>query len=214
MARYFEETDRLLARKEAERVKPRLDRLGVQIPDAVSAWYARRDAVEILATYSNSDRPVEPHEMTIENDRRLVVFLIENQGVCRWAFELAGDDPAVVVSVDREPWVPTRCSFSQFIWCQVYDWDESWSEDFRELAADPPNETALRFLRERFREGYSNHLWGAAVTRRFYNDRVRMTIRPSWVEGDSRVDWRVSAQSFEDLDEMLEVLAPFYDEER
>jgi hypothetical protein len=47
----------------------------------------------------------------------------------------------------------------------------------------------------------------------FFNNSVRMTIRPSWVEGESRVDWRVSTRTFKDLDEMLEVLAPFYDHE-
>jgi len=215
MARYFDETDRLLGRDPPAHVDPGLAHLGVAIPEAVHAWYARSDALEVLAACSNSDHPIAPPDMTLDASRepRVIPFLNENQGVCRWAFELTGDDPQVVVSVDRGPWVSTRCSFSQFVWCQVFDWETTWSEDMRELGGDPPDERALRFLRDHFREGPSNYVWGSAITRRFYSDRVRITIRPSWLNGDGRADWIVSTRTFADLDRMLDMLAPFYDEE-
>lgn len=213
---YFDDTDRLLRRIDPPAVvNHALERLETRIPEAVRSWYVRADALEVLRTCSNGDHPVATGEMTIvaESGRQLVTFLHENQGACRWAFELEGDDPEVFVAHEAKRWTSTQCTFSQFIWCQVFDWEESWSEDSRAMSGDPPDAAALAFLRSRFQERQSNFLWGSAIVRRFESERVRIRVRPSWVDGDSRVDWAVSALTFADMDEMLEVLAPFYDEE-
>ena len=189
---------------------------GVRMPPAVRDWYERSDALAILRDFSNADTPLPPSKMSIDgdDDRKLVVFMIENQGVCRWAFALDQDDPEVYVAFERGPWQSCDCTFSKFVWCTVFDWDSAWSEDARTLAGDPPDDSTLELLRRWFREEPSNRPWGRDhLMRRFSSERVRITIREGWID-DGETEWSVSTRTFADMDELLVQLSPFYDEER
>ena len=82
-------------RKEAEK------RLGFRLPASVRESYSIKDAIDILAKYSNQDPPILLKEFAVTewNSLRLLPFKYENQGVCTWSVVLDGsDDPPVYVA--------------------------------------------------------------------------------------------------------------------
>ena len=91
------------------------------LPASVAEWYSCSNALELLARYSNDDHPLPPDEFrrhTFDN-HKLVVFMIENQNVCWWAYEDDGSaDPAVWVNVDPPPnaWRLCCSKFSTFVY--------------------------------------------------------------------------------------------------
>jgi hypothetical protein len=222
---YHSQTDLLLAsldgltssqmRWEGEQVRRWEEKHSVLCPASVREWYARSDALPILAACSNSDVPLAPEEMVVLGGDRhpLAVFLNENQGCCRWAFRIDGsDDPDVLVKFDEPTWLSCGCTFSEFIHGQVFDWEESWAEDARTLSAEPPSTRTLAWLAERFRAGPISRPYGEEQPR-FFDDRVRITIWRNWIWPSEKVEWRLAAKTFADLDRTLEMLQPFYDEE-
>jgi len=80
-------------------------RLGVRFAPSVHEWYGEIDGNDLLSTYSNKDRALAPDEFELVrmDGKSLVIIMVENQAVCRWAFEVDGtDDPAVHVQL--KPW--------------------------------------------------------------------------------------------------------------
>ena len=104
--------------------------LGIRFPAAAREWYSLEGAVEILATYSNEDRPlpipnlgVSPWDTLLSNG--LLVFMDENQGVHQWGVQLDGsDDPPVHAGYykDLTNWEIVTDNFSTFVYCYVWDW--------------------------------------------------------------------------------------------
>ena len=86
MVKTFEEVELLLslepgyasARREPGRVAALERRLGIACPRSIREWYERDDATSVLATYSNTDHPLDLAHMEVVGDR--IVFMIENQG--------------------------------------------------------------------------------------------------------------------------------------
>jgi hypothetical protein len=171
-------------------------------PGAIREWYARGDAVTLLKTYSNMDWPLEPEQMEVVGDR--VVFLNENQGVCRWAFRLDGcEDPGVDVQSEDAPWQSCDCSFAGFVAAQIFDWAEGWAQDSRSLWGAVTPET-LGWLTQRFQIGPVARQQ-PFPTHRFFDERNRVTILDE--------HWWVRSASFADMDRLLDMLRPFYEEE-
>jgi hypothetical protein len=211
MVKTFEEVELLLslepgyasARREPGRVAALERRLGIACPRSIREWYERDDATSVLATYSNTDHPLDLAHMEVVGDR--IVFMIENQGVCRWAFRVGGaDDPEVLVQEEETPWQSCDCGFARFVAAQVFDWADGWAEDSRILWGDPPTVQTLAWVAERFQAGPIGRQRGWP-THRFFDDRCRITI-----QGE---EWWVKAKSFADMDQLLDMLQPFYEGE-
>ena len=111
MAGYHTATFRLLgtepevSAKAVSQVEDAERRLGFRLPASVREWYCNREAIEILAKYSNQDRPIPLSECAAQkwNSLHLLPFKHENQGVCTWSILLDGsDDPPVYVDMDSD----------------------------------------------------------------------------------------------------------------
>ena len=201
----------------AEVVQERENQLGICFPESVREWYSLEDAVAILGTYSNDDRPVEisrlgdsfeswfgrgPRDFLSEN---LLVFMHENQGVCNWAIKLTGDpDPPVVNEETSAPnaiWLPCADSFSTFIWCQI--WDRVGPESVGVFAQDRElSPKDLSFLKSSFHQLPTTKAWPGRSNYRFENDDGKIII---W-DGEDRgmADWFIYARTTPGLKRLLE----------
>jgi hypothetical protein len=69
-------------------------KLGIRLPESVREWYSEIDGRDVLSNYSNDDWALAPSEFTRVEvcGKELVQFLVENQNVCWWGFELNGSE--------------------------------------------------------------------------------------------------------------------------
>ena len=195
-------------------------RLGIALPLSFKEWYSLRGAIRVLATYSNDDHPVFIDQMARSDKNNwhaaksddprsseLLVFMHENQHVCRWAVNLTGaDDPPVYVEVDALPskgWTLFASKFSVFVYCQVWDWTpftanwlgmSAWTE---QLTTDD-----LTFMRERFTAAPQTYSWPGNVTYRFYNELGRVLI---WEE-TGKVGWNIFASDSRSFGALAQLL--------
>ena len=122
--------------------------LGVQLPEALKEWYSVSDAVELTSRQDHLV-PMEKLKIIETGGKKYVHFMSENQGVCLWATELSGQaDPQVIVNVDEGGWEPYSSTFSDAIFCQMWDWAEypirAWAD------AKPPSPAELTGLMAHF----------------------------------------------------------------
>jgi hypothetical protein len=183
--------------------------LDIAFPASFFEWYTMRNGVALLRTNSNDDEPIEidslgtpfqwrwPEKRDLV-DEGLLLFMVENQGVCVWALRLdRGDDPPVVVARDPDlQWRPCAASFSTFIGCQVWDHSELWvgtEPGGRRIllqAQDAPlRPDDLHFLRECFQEKPTTHGWPGENQYRFEGDEARLLL---W-DGEDQADWFITA---------------------
>jgi hypothetical protein len=102
-----------------EEIAANEQRLGVKLPDALRVYYAVAGNMRRLNEAYN--RLLAPADWRIE--RRVLVFLAENQGVVRWgvpATRSRRTDPAVVYSVadgqsERSDWAREELDCSDFL---------------------------------------------------------------------------------------------------
>jgi hypothetical protein len=87
---------------------------------------------------------------------------------------------------------------------QIFDWAEGWASESRMLWGAAVAPGTLEWLAERFRAGPVARQ-RVVATHRFFDDACRISI----------VDdvWKVKAKAFADMDRLLEVLQPFFEEE-
>jgi hypothetical protein len=182
-------------------------RIGRRLPAAVRDWYVREDACAILHTYSNGDPPVsledlgrslrastphgKPRDLAPEG---LLHIRTENQGVCVWAVRLDdGDNPAVVVSYDRDDldeWLPQADTFSDYIFSGIWDYGLALASKWLIQAQNGTlTEGTLDGLRSRFRESVRTYNWPGDDQYRFEGDGHRLLI---W-SGGSQADWFLAA---------------------
>jgi hypothetical protein len=98
---------------------------GVQLPPSVREWYSCQNAIRVLASHSNDDPPIllEKFELEQWSSYRLLPFKHENQGVCVWAILLdESDDPPVYVNVDDNGWKLQASTFSDYVYCCIWDY--------------------------------------------------------------------------------------------
>ncbi len=176
--------------------------LGIEFPASVREWYTTVDGRAVLAKYSNNDHALVPAEFRLEtvDGKRLVVFLIENQGVCWWGFDLdGGDNPAVYVNLDPPPddLFVYSTSFSEFTFVRVFDHEGYWAPDRMSLETYRSLEAGdLATLRARFSEESGSSGWPGNQVYRFRSRHGRITI---W-QSDEQSDWTLSAPSTDELE--------------
>lgn len=174
----------------------RASKLGVQFPASFVEWYGMRGGIALLRQHSNCDEPVDIAKLDVSSDSvggRIVKFMDENQGVCGWGIPLdAGDDPPVLVAVAPEfEWRPHADTFSTFIACQVWDYEEAAERVLLGAQASPLAPLDLDLLRRTFHEKPATHGWPGKHTFGFERDDARVRI---WDEG-GQADWWISARS-------------------
>ena len=186
--------------------------LGLSLPTSVREWYTDVDGQTILSKYSNDDTALAPVEFKVIEicGRRLVQFLIENQGVCWWGFELDGsDDPPVFVDFDPPPdklFLYAK-TFSEFTYLRVFDFDGWWDADRFALETRPPlTERARRWLDENQTAQPRSLGWPGAGTLRYSSPLGRIVI---W-ESESQADWILSCPSASSLQQLKEQVSAFW----
>jgi len=184
-------------------------RIGRRLPASKREWYSLDGACQILREYSNDDRPLQisdlglprkdtsgggPHDLLARN---LVVYRYENQAVCVWAVQLDGsDDPPVVVNVDSQFKIWTRCAptFSGHLHAWMWDYALVLRGDHLIQAQNQPLTTeAIGFLSQHFDVGPETYGWPGDTQYRFFNDDQRILI---WA-GEDQADWWLSADQEE-----------------
>ena len=196
-AKFPPETSALLRNVESD--------LGCALPASVREWYALKDAATILKKYSNADHPVPLKDLGLTGSdscdavdvtakgERFLTFLIENQGVCVWAFELdQAEDPTVVVRWN-EPgavWQLAADRFSDFIYTWLWDHHHRRECGIQAIGS-PLAQTDLGFLRTRYSEMLSTASWPEVRQYRFHTQNQWLLL---W-NGASQADWYLGADS-------------------
>jgi hypothetical protein len=184
-------------------------RIGRPLPAAVRDWYVRKDACDILRTYSPQHWPValedmgrpftwkmngNPHGLVADG---LLHIMMENQGVCMWAVRLDdGDDPAVVVNYreadDLSDWQLQADTFSDYVFCRIWDFGGSSEWGLQAVNVGPVTEGALDSLCLLFRENVRTWGWPGDTQYRFDGDGQRLLI---WNVDGMCADWFLSADN-------------------
>lgn len=176
------------------------------LPSSVGEWYAQDDAVTFLESLTNDDTvlPPEQFEQAEFDGLKLTIFMIENQGVVRWAFDSdGGDDPAVyVTSVDDDSvWLKHCESFSEFIYIHVFDY-QWWLQDCGVSGIGPPvDPNLLKELERSYTREPTTMGWPGSTQYRFSDRGVRIVL---WDTPEVQADWMLSASRREDLITLFE----------
>jgi hypothetical protein len=179
-------------------------KLGIRLPESVREWYSEVDGRDVLSKYSNDDWALAPSEFARVEvcGRELVKFLVENQGVCWWGFELNGsDDPPVKVNLDPPPdnLFQYAATFSEFTYVRVFDFDGWYDEDrFLLETREPLQQTTLRWLESRFVSEPWSVGWPGTTNYRFSTPLGRIVI---W-DCEGQADWILTAPSSAALDHL------------
>jgi len=139
-----------------------------------------------------------------------LVFMYENQGVCRWSVELDGsDDPAVIVEIesyDTKADCASLCcgEFSTFITCQVLDYGARPTADklylnAQDVALTHPD---LKYLQSKFEELPRTFGWPGLVNFRFRCTHGNLVL---W-SNPGQTDWNIEAASAKDLRQLAQMI--------
>lgn len=175
-------------------------KIGRRLPGLFRDLLSLANGTDLLAHFSNCDRPIARSQLGDSVSRwpsydppvsPVLPFMLENQGVCTWAFALdEGDDPAVLVEVDSGPrpeWQPTGVSLSTWLECQIHDWLLLSSARFA-AQAEPLTDDVVAALRRRFRQGVTTFAWPGEVNYRFSNIHGQLLL---WF-GRGQCDWWIA----------------------
>ena len=189
---------------------------GRSFPAAVREWYSFDRSVELLQAYSNCDWPVPLDRLGAPAENwygagprdflqgNLLWFMTENQGVCNWAVKLDGsDDPPVMVEVDSAPndrWRQLTASFSEFIFCQIWDHPPFLQCCAQEGDLAPQD---LQLLNRQFASGPITRVWPGSFNRRFSSADGRVLI---WSSDEHGADWFLFANGEARMENLLRSL--------
>lgn len=158
------------------------------LPASLCEWYAFPGAIAV-ASRQNRLRPMNELEVVEDEGRQLLLFMDENQGVCRWAIPLNGrDDPQVLVSVEKGPFLPYANTFSDHIFCAVWDWLND-SPYMAGAQADPLLPQDLATLGSRLQGLTTTWNWPGAENYRFATAGLRLIL---W-SAPRQCDWYLFA---------------------
>jgi hypothetical protein len=192
-------------------------RLGIRFPASVREWYSLEGSVALLRRFSNDDHPVELDRLGAPAEewygagprdfvaKGLLWIMTENQGVCNWAVKLDGrDDPPVVVEVDSAPneaWLPLADTFSEFVYCQVWDYQQ------RKVACSAQEidlaDSDLDYLRRTFEAGPTTASWPGNANLRFVSQHGCMLL---WYGKERGTDWFIWADTANQLVKLLRLV--------
>ena len=183
---YHHRTFERLLRRPALNLNPAaIDRLPL-LPASVAEWFALPESLDPSGPFSSGDWVVHPDDfdaqiITIRPGRRdcfarglpkghqidgapAKVFLVENQGVCWWAFTDTGDDPPVYVTYRPPPENWRRCSdsFSTFVYTRIFDHIHFFEEGvFHTEVTDVVPKETIRYLDANLRMNRQRAPWRA-----------------------------------------------------
>ena len=188
--------------------------LAIRFPESLREWYVMDRSVELLGEYSNDDWPVPLGQLgsPVEDwygdgprnliDDGLLWFMAENQGVCNWAVRLDGtDDPPVLVEVDsarRDIWQPAAATFSEFVYCQI--WDHPRGTLLCEAQERSLSKDDLRYLQRQFCPGPVTESWPGSRNLRFAAPHGRILI---WTTEEDQTDWLLYANSEQRMNRLI-----------
>lgn len=200
---YHRHTFELLDQKpkpsvESENLLHSIERVfDITLPAAFREWYTFDNAAQILASYSNRDRPIPLQQLGLPLERWLpyqpatdgvLPFMVENQGVCTWAIRLNdGDDPAVLVEVDSGTpprWQLCAERFSNWVYWLVHDWHTLEQMRFQAQAA-PLTDADITLLQADYHEIGRTYAWPGTINYRCFGAAGELLI---WA-GPSQADW-------------------------
>jgi hypothetical protein len=167
------------------------------LPPGVREWYSLTDGVSLLAQYSNKDAllPLENFVTCEHGNKKLIVFMYENQGVVWWAFDPgAGDDPPVYLNLDPPPnnWVFCCERFSIFIYTRLFDFRHRIDPENCVMGIGKPLDPSVEaILSEEFLAGPITFGWPGTRQIRFTQADVRITIH----EDSQQSDWYFTADT-------------------
>ncbi len=96
-------------------------RLGVRFPAAVREWYGRKDACKLIRQQDRI-RPLEKLEVVEKDGGRHLIFLDESRVAWTVSCLLDGsENPKVLITGERLT-RPHADSFSDAIFCYIFDW--------------------------------------------------------------------------------------------
>jgi hypothetical protein len=182
-------------------------------PPSVKEWFSLVNGVTLLAQYSNQDNPLPPTEFKTckFEDKELVVFMYENQGVVWWAFE-SGDagDPPVYINLDPplDNWVLCCDQFSAFVYTRLFDFYH-WNDQNNIVMGSgrPVDESIEASLRKDFSEEPVTHGWPGVRQIRFSQADIKITIH----DDNQQSDWYFSADSPEALRVVFNRFKPLFE---
>ena len=186
-------------------------RLAFRLPPSVREWYCNKDAIDILAKYSNQDPPIPLDKFAVIewNSLRLLPFKYENQGVCTWSIALDGsDDPPVYVDVDTDGkhWNMQAATFSTYVYSCVWDYALVMDQPALVQAQNELlSEDAVGQLRRHFSEQSPTHGWPGSTQHRFAGKHCAILI---WA-AEGQADWLVGARDVKSLEEALRIIWDF-----
>lgn len=176
------------------------------MPESVAEWYSIPQAVDILKQYSNRDKPLTPENFRFEalEHRQIAVFMLENQGVCWWAFELGEqDDPPVFVLFESTPrkWLQACDKFSTFIYTRLFDY-RYWADQHlsRMEISLSLNDQILAGLRSSYEEHPTTYGWPGDMQYRFSKNDQRIVL----MESEGQTDWYFSADTPQAVEEIYQ----------
>ena len=151
----------VFSRKQHDALKALEVFLKVKFPAAFVEWFSLENAESLITFNCDHVMPVDRFEVQsnplIDNDLRwrsivfpddllwrwksaeaygidekLLVFIVENQGVCSWALDLNdGADPQILMKWNEpgKRWLQSSEKFSAFVFARVWD-TRAWFSDF------------------------------------------------------------------------------------
>ena len=186
---------------------------GIAIPASIVEWYSLDNAIEILRQNSNDDHFVNIEDFGKPSRKNedlltegLLLFMIENQGICKWAVKLDNsDDPQVLAKDDdSKTWEHCAEKFSMFIWTLAFDWSRIHQKDSYLLCAgaEPITQNDLFELQRNFQEEPRTYCFPGKVNYRFSQQDKRILI---WLNS-GQADWNLSASSPQSLFELVQTV--------
>lgn len=187
----------------------------IELPKAFKELYSIKNFENILKYYSNDDQILTLSEIFPDRlEDNLIVFIVENQGVCKWCISINGkEDPPVLVKGVQENarWLLSSTRLSDFVYVWIWD-HQPFREEWYYLSRLYKNDTVINFTKKNYDELISNLFAPDMLTYRFetFNrqSRIRIVNRE-----DKLFTCFYGAEAKADMVKLLEEFEAIYDEQ-
>jgi hypothetical protein len=184
-----------------------------ELPASIDEWYSRFNGLKLLEKYSNQDVPLSPpkFEVSWHNDKELVIFMYENQGVFWWAFEKCdNEDPPIYVNEDppSDNWVLCCNKFSDFVFTRIFDFYHWYEDNLFTLA------TGKSIKRDRLGIVTSEYIQHPVTQGGYSKAQYRFSLNDQKItihDHGSNYGWYLSADSPSGVRNLLEKFSGLYE---
>jgi len=153
-----------------KRVEALEGQLGRKLPASFRELVILEAWPSVLADNSNHDHPVGIDELGSSIEDEMLVFMHENQAVCRWAVPLSSaPDPPVMIRADDgrgEGWARGADTFSTWFLCQARD-HRLMTQCRAAANVQPLSPEWLEQLQASFEQGSTTYRWPGRRNLRF-----------------------------------------------